>query len=243
MDNSWCITLGNKRILVDPWLEGEEVDFFPWFNTQWHGTPPIAYNKIPDYDIVLITQKYPDHFHIQTLLKLQPKLLIVPSSIQKRTKALLPDAKVFSLNKENRIYKDGDLTIQWFSTSRKIDPIYDAVVLSDAKEAVFIAPHGYHFKSKPDIDVPVKVLISTLNHFKLPFFLGGTVAPGIEGLKHLNINLSPEYIIATHDEDKLAKGLVMRVAKVVRVGKQELLDFPELYQKCFEINDYNPVSL
>jgi hypothetical protein len=243
MDNSWCISLGGMRVLVDPWLEGVEVDFFPWFNTQWHRTMPLAYDKLPDYDIVLITQKYPDHFHSQTLLKLLPKKLIVPASIEKKIKALLPDAIVIPLSKAYPQFQEQGLTVEWYPTSRKIDPIYDAVLLSDAKESVFIAPHGYHFSEPPKLSVPLSVLISTCNHFRLPFFLGGTVAPGIEGLKHLNTALSPNHIIATHDEDKHAKGLVMRVAKVVRIGKQQLSDIPELYQKCLEINDYNPINL
>ena len=34
MDNSWFLDLGGCRLLIDPWLEGQEVDYFPWFNTQ-----------------------------------------------------------------------------------------------------------------------------------------------------------------------------------------------------------------
>jgi hypothetical protein len=33
MDNSWYLELSRLRLLIDPWLEGTEVDFFPWFNT------------------------------------------------------------------------------------------------------------------------------------------------------------------------------------------------------------------
>ena len=36
MDNSWYLGFEGLRLLVDPWLEGTEIDFFPWFNTQWH---------------------------------------------------------------------------------------------------------------------------------------------------------------------------------------------------------------
>ena len=73
MDNSWSISLGGQRLLIDPWLHGVEVDYFAWFNKQWHRTPPIAYEDVQDFDAVLITQKYPDHFHPETLLRLKPK--------------------------------------------------------------------------------------------------------------------------------------------------------------------------
>ena len=56
MDNSWCLGLGGKRFLIDPWLEGVEVDYFSWFNTQWHRTPPLSYSELPAFDAVLITQ-------------------------------------------------------------------------------------------------------------------------------------------------------------------------------------------
>jgi len=62
MDNSWHINFAGKSFLIDPWLKGVEIDFFSWFNTQWHRTPPIAIADIPDYDLVIITQKYPDHY-------------------------------------------------------------------------------------------------------------------------------------------------------------------------------------
>ena len=43
MDNTWLLEMEGLRILVDPWLEGEEIDYFSWFNTQWHRTKPISY--------------------------------------------------------------------------------------------------------------------------------------------------------------------------------------------------------
>ena len=70
LDTSLFLEIGGWRVVIDPWLEGTEVDFFSWFNTQWHRTSPIPFHEIPEFDTVLITQKYPDHFHLQTLKKL-----------------------------------------------------------------------------------------------------------------------------------------------------------------------------
>jgi L-ascorbate metabolism protein UlaG (beta-lactamase superfamily) len=41
MDNSWRLEFGGKSVLIDPWLMGVEVDYFSWFNTQWHKTAPV----------------------------------------------------------------------------------------------------------------------------------------------------------------------------------------------------------
>ena len=89
MDNSWHLEFGNTRVLVDPWLKGAEVDFFSWFNKQSHSTASVSISDVPTYDVVLITQKYPDHFHIETLLELNPKRLVVPKSIYQKVKLSL----------------------------------------------------------------------------------------------------------------------------------------------------------
>ena len=103
MDNTWVVKIGETSVLIDPWLHGEEVDYFKWFNAQRHKTRPLSYDSVPDYDIVLITQKYPDHFHKETLLKLKPKKLIVPGSIYKAVCKLLPKSEVlkFDLSLKN----------------------------------------------------------------------------------------------------------------------------------------------
>ena len=82
MDNSLFLEISGWKVLIDPWLEGTEVDFFGWFNTQWHRTPPLPYEQIPAFDTVLITQKYPDHFHAETLKKLNPGHIIAPGSLK-----------------------------------------------------------------------------------------------------------------------------------------------------------------
>ena len=244
MDNSWLLQFNQFKILVDPWLEGEEIDYFPWFNTQWHRTQPIAYDALPAYDVVLITQKYPDHFHQQTLLKLQPKKIIAPKSIEANLKKLLPQAEIISFGKQLTSIEIEDVKIEWYATSRKIDPIYDAFLISSKDEAIFLATHGYFFTNKNiELKTPIKLLISPFNSFKLPFYLGGTVSPGKEGLNHLNQALNPNFIISTHDEDKYAKGLVIKMAKVQRYTKAHFESDNTLKNKIIELNHYNPITL
>ena len=98
MDNTWFIEFAGLRMLIDPWLFGQEVDFFSWFNTQWHRTAPVPLAEVPDFDLVLITQKYPDHFHQETLKKLQPKLVVGPQSIENQLNKILPDSNILSFN-------------------------------------------------------------------------------------------------------------------------------------------------
>ena len=93
-DNSWAITLSDTTFLVDPWLTGSEVDYFGWFNTQWHREAPVPVSEVPEYDWILVTQQFPDHFHVETLLALDPGCLLVPPSVRKRAEKLFPSATV-----------------------------------------------------------------------------------------------------------------------------------------------------
>lgn len=248
MDNSFFMDLSGWKILIDPWLEGTEVDYFGWFNTQWHRTVPMDYNEIPDFDTVLITQKYPDHFHVETLKKLNPKHIIGPKSLKKKLKNMFPSAKIEGLDAKNNTTLVNDYKVTFLGTKRKIDPIYDAFILDDGKDSVFVSTHGFHLQDK-DLELlkkasPCKLLITPFNYYKLPFFLGGVVSPGLEGVKHLCESIHPKKIIATHDEDKHAKGIVSRLARIKRPSsKQHLLKHSWLSNRYLEVNHYNRIQI
>ena len=248
MDNSFVLNIDGWKVLVDPWLEGTEVDFFGWFNTQWHRTPPMKYEDVPEFDTVLITQKYPDHFHEETLKKLCPTHIIAPKSLINKLNKLLPSSKIDSLDSNENTIQKNNCKVTFLATSRKIDPIYDAFILDNGKESVFIATHGYQLKPG-DSELlkrtsPCQLLISPFNYYKLPFFLGGVVSPGLKGLEHLCENLNPVTIIATHDEDKHAKGLVSAFAKIDRPSSsEELMSYSWLKDRYLEVNDYHQIQI
>ena len=102
MDNSWMLEFSGLKILIDPWLQGKEIDFFPWFNTQWHRTKPVPPGEVGQFDLVIITQKYPDHFHPETLKILNPAHILCPASIQDELKNILQRAK---LKRSIKVYK------------------------------------------------------------------------------------------------------------------------------------------
>ncbi|MEZ4937323.1 MAG: MBL fold metallo-hydrolase [Crocinitomicaceae bacterium] len=243
MDNSWWLNLNGIKILVDPWLTGVEVDYFPWFNTQWHRTPPIAFEDVPEYDFVLITQKYPDHFHKETLGKLSPQIIIGPKSISKSVKRILPDVRFHPFEKELDFLGLKGFKIHHLPTKRKIDPIYDGLILEDGKNAVFLATHGFKLDSKmkelisslPNFDL----LLTPFNRYKLPVFLGGEVSPGLESVKQLLRDLNPKFVAATHDENKFAKGIVSKFAKITwSPSKEDLIKIPEFNSKYLVLENY-----
>ena len=84
----------------------------------------------------------------------------------------------------------------------------------------------------------IKLLITTLTEFKLPGFMGGKVNPGMDNARKLVEILKPEKIINTHDEEKIAKGLVKRLAKV------KYADYDNTgFANFIKTNDYEPVLI
>jgi hypothetical protein len=70
------------------------------------------------------------------------------------------------------------------------------------------------------------------------------VSPGLEGVKHLCESIRPKKIIATHDEDKHAKGIVSRLARIKRPSStQNLLKHSWLANRYLEVNHYNRIQI
>ena len=243
MDNSWRIEFAGKSILIDPWLKGTEVDYFPWFNTQWHKTAPMAPSDVPDFDLVIITQKYPDHYHKETLLELKPKWLIVPTSIEKSVRKLLPKAHIETFD-QSPLGLNDSLKLHFIPTQRKVAPIWDALLLENGQESLLMTTHGYsdHPKWISYINgmPPISLAMTPFNLYDLPFFLGGRIAPGITAVKQLIRNHQPKKVTSTHDEDKHAKGLVPRFARVsVAPAHSELIQDELFKNRLLTISDYN----
>ena len=247
MDNAWWVKIGEYSFLVDPWLMGSEVDYFKWFNEQWLKAEPMEIENVPQFDFVVITQKYPDHFHEETLRKLQPKKLIVPKARLKKTKKLFPDAEVLILEQMHNNVFGSDLNFHFFPTKRKIDPIYDAILVENGEKSAFIATHGFDLTEKQLKSIEnlpaIELLMCPFNYYKLPVLLGGLVSPGTEAAGNLLDKIKGKKIVATHDEDKIAKGIVSKFAKVKWAKGQKIAQQDIFKDKFIHIQDYNPVSI
>ena len=246
MDNSWHLEFGKTRILVDPWLKGAEVDFFSWFNKQSHKTQSVSISNVHSYDLVLITQKYPDHFHIETLLELNPKRLVVPKSIYQKVHRVLPESSVYTFDQWSECVDNSILRLHHLPSYRSMDPIYDALLLEDGTQSVLLATHGYDPRWRELIDPfpPIALALTPFNHYRLPKVLGGDVSPGMRAVEALISDLSPKHIIATHDEDKDASGLIPMLANITWAPSDEELLQSELFRdRLLTISDYHPISI
>ena len=247
LDNTWHIEIGGQHLLIDPWLHGPEIDYFSWFNTQWHRTAPIPYPHVPPFDAVLITQKYPDHFHIETLQRLSPKHIFAPVSLERKIRSLFPTVEYTGFPRTNPVVHWNGITVTWLHTRRRIDPIYDSVVIDDGVESVIVSPHGLDVDEQHQRllqNVPDQpVLLSPLSRFQLPALLGGLVSPGLSGLQALVNAVSPSRIYRTHDEQKHGRGLIPTLAKIDVVDEQHAYQIDWLKARYHTLDHYEPVHL
>ena len=227
MDSSWQITWDNTSMLIDPWLFDSEIDGAFWFNEQWHATPPLPLEDLEKYDSILISQPYSDHCHEPTLNALDTVPFFVTPKAKKRLSKAFPQREIQvlpNLSKDNWLAIN-NLDIAYFASNDKSTSLYDAILFRQGDEIVFYSPHGLKLTEK-QLKIlqayKIKLLITSFSLFKMPFFLGGAVNPGKENALKLVEKLNPEKVLQTHDEDKHAKGLVKKIAKVVYPKVEEL---------------------
>lgn len=217
-DNSWQIDWNGVNFLLDPWLSGPEIDGFRAFNIQWHKEPPLAYEELGNFSHVFVSQPYSDHCHRETLERLSGDFsLFGVKPAWKRIRRWLPEREELIIPDwtENPI-SAGDLQVCKMSPNRWIDPIYHALIIGCGDEFIFYSPHGFKLSDKQSEYLKNKkcrLLITTSIRFDLPFFLGGVINPGPENLNYLIDLLKPDFVVNSHDAQKRAEGLVMKLAK------------------------------
>lgn len=219
MDTSWSLDWAGTNMLIDPWLVGSEVDGFSWFNEQWHATAPVPIAEIGPYDFIVISQAYSDHCHENTLAALKEVHVLTVPSAKRRVQRALPERVVHVLPEltSGRWHEQGPLRLAYLDPGKKIDPIYNGIVIRHDQQCVVYFPHGFFLKPmqlEALKSLDISVLITSFSHFKLPFFLGGAVNPGQDNAMELVRQLNPAKVVHTHDENKHAKGLVKKIARV-----------------------------
>jgi hypothetical protein len=241
MDSSWLLNWGETILVIDPWLIGSEVDGFKWLNEQWHIKDPVAVNEISHYDGILISNPYSDHCHLDTLRKLNVNVPIVATEATcKRIKKEWKERQTTSIGylNQNNFTTFKNLKIAALKPAGKIiDPIYHSLLICNGNDAIFYSAHGIPLTGEQLTMLKpfnIKLLATTFTWFKLPKIMGGLVNPGYEAALKLADQLQAQYIINTHDEPKIAKGLVNTLSKVKYRNADAVND-----KRVVDMNDYN----
>jgi L-ascorbate metabolism protein UlaG (beta-lactamase superfamily) len=246
-DTTWKIELNGYQLLQDPWLVESEIDGFSWFNEQWHRTEPVPIEALQDIDCIVVSQPFSDHCHEKTIARLPahwPIAAVAPA--RKRLE------KTFQKTRDIRTIPTydagflplGALQLTQFRTASLLDQVHNALlIVSPTQENIFYAPHGFVANAQQLAwlkDYPIEVLITTASLYKLPFYLGGTVNLGLSAMRKLADQLQPRHVISTHDEQKIAKGLVPRIAQTFY---PDAFAVKKIQSNFIPIDDYRIVTI
>ncbi len=221
-DTSWWLSWGGTSLVIDPWLNGPQVDGFRWFSEQQHVQPVVGAGAVQRPDAIVLTQRYSDHLHLPTIADLEtehgPLPMICVQAARRKLKR----------NSRNTLgvlttagVSVGDLHLQLLRPTKRLPPLFNALLIENQEnEVVLYAPHGIQLSDDDWRMIAakhVKVLMTCTSTYRLPPWLGGLVLPGLEAAQRLVDQVRPELVLDTHDEPKAAAGLVARVAERVDV--------------------------
>lgn len=243
MDSSWFIEWQETKFILDPWLLGAEIDFFSWFNKQWHRTKALPIEELPEYDHVIISQSFSDHCHEETLLKLNPKSIYSHSKTKKRLKKSgIDQVKTIADFPSRTIIEK--LSFSFLHNQNLTKASFSGLIIEQENEQILYLPHGFHFTQDQIKIIQQKntiLLITSLSNYELPFYLGGTVNPGLNSAMALNKLFDPDLILQTHDEEKHSKGLVKKFATTHYPDVQEIS--LALGNKFMAIEHYDSIQI
>ena len=211
--NSWLIELGNKKILLDPWLVGNltfaNADwFFKGSRNQQH--------PIPDnIDLILLSQGLEDHAHPPTLKKLDRSIPVVASVNATKVVKELGYTQITTLGHGESFSWDQSVEI----TATPGSPIGPTLIENGyfLKElatdfTLYYEPHGYHSPSVQKF-APVDVVITPLINITLPLF-GSFIRGGKKALEVAQF-LQPQVMLSTAGGDVSFEGMLSSLLKVV----------------------------
>lgn len=222
-DSSWSLRFGNTHCLLDPWLEGDDINLAPWFSRQWLTTPALPIAKIDDINCILISHPFSDHCSEQTLAQFPKNIPVfaVPAAAHRIQRMNHFDRVeiLLSWNQTQGIQTFGAMEITYFTSGKLLDATHNALLLRNTEtgESIFYAPHGYVVPDEGALHDKLlehapTLLMTTFRYYGLPFWLGGAVNLGSEFAISLIKKLKPQAVIRTHDANKEERGLVTQLA-------------------------------
>ncbi len=167
--NSWLLELGQKRILIDPWLVGSLI----FGNLAWlfKGDRRQPIDSLPDHiDLILLSQGLEDHAHKPTLEQLDKTIPVVSSVSAAKVVEQLGYTQVTTLTPGQTFTLANQIEIRALPGA-PIGPLQreNSYLLKqlDSSTTVYYEPHGYPPSEIKDY-APVDVVISPVVSLELP---------------------------------------------------------------------------
>lgn len=224
--NSWLLEIGEKRILIDPWL----VDSLIFSNLDWLFKGQRSQNRpIPEnIDLILLSQGLEDHSHPPTLKQLDRNIKVVASPNAAKVVDKLGYTKVTTLAHGETFTLDRQIEIKAFPGS-PIGPtlVENSYLLKELESGLtlYYEPHGYH---SPEVKqaAPIDVVVTPFIDMTLPLL--GPIIKGKNSALDIVKSLQPQVILPTAaGGDVIFEGLLMKLIQT----KGSAVEFRSLLEK------------
>ncbi|MEC4816539.1 MAG: MBL fold metallo-hydrolase [Scytonema sp. PMC 1069.18] len=212
--NSWLLEIGEKRILVDPWLVGS----LSFSNLDWlFKGSKLQKRQIPEnIDLILLSQGLEDHAHPPTLMQLDRSIPVVASPNAAKVVKQLNYNQVTPLNHGETFTLNQSVKI----TATPGSPIGPTLVENgyllkhlETGFTLYYEPHGYHSPSLKEA-APVDVVITPIVDLALP--LVGSIIQGRKKALEVAQWLQPQVMLPTAaGGDVIYEGLLASVLRAV----------------------------
>ena len=173
--NGWLIELGDIRILVDPWLNGDLT--FPPGDWLIKGELVKEVDAPKDINFILLTQGQPDHTHPPTLEKIDKSIPVIASESATRVVRKIGFETIHTLKPQNT-FKYRDLNIQ-ATKGASVPNTENGYIIDKNSDSIYIEPHGFLDKGikSRHIDVVITPVIDFGLPFAGKFIKGKTILP------------------------------------------------------------------
>jgi L-ascorbate metabolism protein UlaG (beta-lactamase superfamily) len=195
--NSWLLTVGDQRILVDPWLVGDLL--FGQQRWLFRGEHPSPRPLPEAIDLILLSQGIEDHAHPPTLAALDRSIPVVGSPSAARVALGLGYTQVTALAHGETFTLNGRMIVKAIPGA-PVGPtaVENGYVLRDPATglSLFYEPHGFH---RPELkqEGPVDVVITPVLDLVLPLL--GPIIRGQQGALERVEWLQPQVVLPTAD--------------------------------------------
>ena len=212
-DSSWMWESDSLSILVDPWFTASQIDLAPWFSEQFHLKPQPLISEIKKPHYIFISHPFTDHCNKETLLQFDPTIpIIAETNTLTKIKRWNYFKNLININDFKKV------KIERINKKSLFDLVHNAFLISFENKKLVYAPHGFKSLNK---HITADVLITSCSTYHLPWYLGGTINLGINKALSMAELLSTSIILSTHDEQKIGKGIVEKIAKKIPIQENK----------------------
>lgn len=216
--NSWIFSIGEKTILVDPWLVDPLVfNGVPWLFKAYHNTP-LAFtpDTLPAIDLILLSQGLDDHCHKPTLERLDRSIPVIASPTAAKVVRSLGYQSVTEIAHWQAVEIDKTLQITGIRGA-EIQPgqVENGYLLKDMTtgETLYYEPHQAPTAALAEKMGQVNVAIAPVIGQIFPLL--GQVIMGPEQAMQLVETVKPRYFLPTTMGDIRASGILPMLIKTV----------------------------